>query len=105
MAKKNPNAKNLKIKFEQSRVKLEYSIDEKSILIQFFATFSNKTLLLECFLPICNSFSEQNCLDKSVLINGSRFNHTSLINNIAAKKIRHLPQLFTLGPQIALKRE
>ena len=95
----------MKIKFEQSRVKLEYSIDEKSILLQFFATFSNKTLLLECFLPICNNFSEQNCLDKSVLINGSRFNHTSLMNNIVAKKIRHLPQLFTLGPQITLKRE
>ena len=93
MAKKPRNAKNLKIKFQQRRVKLEYSFDEKSILLQFFATFSNKTLLLECFLPMCNNFSDQNCLDKSVLINGSRFNHTSLMNNIVAKKNQTPPSI------------
>ena len=95
----------MKIKFQQRRVTLKYSIDEKSVLLQFFATFSSKTLLLKCFLTVCNKFSDQNCLDKSVLINVSRFNHTSLMNNVVANKIRHLPQLPTLGPQIAFKRE
>ena len=41
-------AKNLKIKFQQKRVKLKCSIDERTILLQFFATFSSKILLLEC---------------------------------------------------------
>ena len=44
LAKKNRTAKNLKIKLLQ----LECPIDKRTVLMQFFVTFSNKILLLEC---------------------------------------------------------
>ena len=57
-------------------------------------------------LPICNNnVSEQNCLDKSVFSNVSRVNHSSPMNNTVTNKIKHIPQLFALGPQISLKQK
>ena len=44
---KDRNAKNLKIKFQQRGVRLKCSINKRTILLQFFATFSNKILLLD----------------------------------------------------------
>ena len=67
------------------------------MLLQFFATFSNKVLLLlNIFLSICNNFSEQSCLDKPVFNNVSRLNHSSPVNNSVTSKINHFPQLFAL---------
>ena len=43
----------------------EESIDERTIPLKFFTIFSNKILLIECILPICNNLSEQNCFDKT----------------------------------------
>ena len=84
-----PNAKNLKIKFQQRKGKPKYSIDKRTILLQFFVTFSNKNLLLECILPICNNFSEQNYLDKLVFNNVSRLNLPRLMNNTVINKINY----------------
>ena len=38
----------LKIKSKQRKVRLKCSVDKRTILLQFFTTFSNKILLLEC---------------------------------------------------------
>ena len=57
------------------------------------------------FLPICNNFPEQNCLDKSVFNKVCRINHSSLMNNTVTNKVKRFPQLFTRGPKIALKRK
>ena len=57
------------------------------------------------FLPICNNFSELNCLDKPVFDNVRTFDHTSFINNTVTNKIKHFPHLFTSGPPIVLKRK
>ena len=46
-AKCQLNAKNLNI-FLQQGVQLKCSIDKSTILLDFFATFCNKILLLEC---------------------------------------------------------
>ena len=75
------------------------------MLLQFFVTFSNKILLLNVFLPISNSFLGQNYLDKTVFDNVNRVNHSSPMNNTLRNKTKHLPQLFALDPQIAIKRK
>ena len=57
------------------------------------------------FFPICNNFSEQNCLDKPVFNSARRINHSFSMNNTVTNKIRHFLQLFTFGPPILLKRK
>ena len=51
--------KNFKIKLQQRGVKLKSSTDNRTVILQFLATLSNKTLLLEYILDICNNFAEQ----------------------------------------------
>ena len=51
--------KNFKIKLQQRGVKLKSSKDNRTVILQFLATFSNKTLLLEYILNICSNFAEQ----------------------------------------------
>ena len=81
-------------------------MDKRTILLLISATLSNKIFLLKCtFLPICNNFSGQNCLDKPIFNNVSTLNHSSPINNTVTNKIKHFPQLFVLSPQITLKRK
>ena len=62
--------------------------------------FSNKTLLLNVLLTICNNFLEQNYLSKPVFNNVSRLNHYSTMNNAVT-----LTSVIRLGPQITLKRK
>ena len=64
----------------------------------------NKSYYWNVFLPICNNFSLKNCLDRPVFNNVSRLNHSSPINNTEKNKTKHLPELYALGPQIALKQ-
>ena len=72
---------------------------------QFFSTFSNEISFWYIFLPICNNFPEQNCLDKPAFNNVSTINHSSPMNNTITNKIKHFPQSFAVGPQIAVKRK
>ena len=52
-----------------------------------------------------NNISNQNCLDKPGFINVNRLNHSSPMNSAVTKKLKRLPQLLALGPQIPLKLE
>ena len=63
-----------------------------------------KSYYWNVFLRICNNFSEQNCLDKSLFNNVSILNHSSPMNNTVTNNIKHFLELFALGPQIDLKR-
>ena len=84
---KNRNAKNFKIKFQQSGVGLKCSMDKKTVILQFFATFLKKIFFVGMyFLPICNNFWEHNCLNKSVFNNVSRLNHFSSMNSTVPTK-------------------
>ena len=103
MAKKTQNARKFKIKFKQRRVTLKCSIDKRTILLQSLLISPTKSYYWNVFLPICNNVLEQNCLEKPVFNKVSGLNHSSLENNIVTYKIKHFPQLFALGPQIALK--
>ena len=87
------------------RNQLKCSVDERTILIQFFATFSTKCYHWNLSLPICNNFSKEICLEKPVFSNVSRLNHSSSINNTVTNKTKHFPQLFVLGPQVALRQK
>ena len=60
--------KNFKIKLQKRGVKLKSSTDNRTVILQFLATFSNKTLLLEYILNICNNFAEQIALINVFLI-------------------------------------
>ena len=55
------------------------------------------------FSPNFNNISEQDCTDKSVFSWVKRLNYSSPINNTITNKIKHFPQLYSLGPQISLK--
>ena len=93
----------LNIKFQKGWTKLKYSKDKRIILLQFSATFCNKAYFLECILPICNSSSERNCLDKLFLITWVNLIIYLRWAILLQKKIKHYPQSYTLGIQIALK--
>ena len=62
-----------------------------------------KSYYWNVFPPVCNNFPERNCLNKPFFNNISKINHFSPVNNTVTNKITHLPQLFTIGPKIALK--
>ena len=97
---KSRNDKKLKIKFQQRRVKLKCSIDKRTILLQFFAFFSNKIFLLESNLSTYNNFSEENCLDKPVFNNVSRLE----LEQYCYKQNQTLPSIirFRLKMKVAL---
>ena len=48
---------------------------------------------------------EEICLFKPVSNNLNKLNHSSPMNNTVTNKIKHFTQLFTLDPQIPLKRK
>ena len=66
---------------------------------------ATKSYYWNAFLPIRNNFSEQNCIDKPVFNNVSRFNHSSPMISTVTNISKHFSQLLTLGPQTALKRK
>ena len=71
----------------------------KGLYFSNFLIFSStNSYYWDVFLRICNKFSEQNYLDKPVLIN-----HSSVMSNTVTKTIKHFHQLIALGPQIAIK--
>ena len=65
--------------------------------------FLTKSYYWNVFLPTCKNFTEKNCLDKPVFNNVSRINNPSSMNSTFTNKIKHKTQLFTLGPQTALR--
>ena len=71
-------------------------------MLQFFGT---KPYYWNIFLPICNNFSEQNCLDKPFFNSVSIPKHISLMSNTFTSKVKHFPELFPLGLQVTLKRK
>ena len=92
--------------YQKSGVKPKCSIDKKAILykILFFVTLPIKILLLESIFTYFQLHLKWNCLDKPVLNNVSRLNHSSPMNKTGINKIKHFSQLFALGSQIPLKR-
>ena len=95
--------KNFKIKFKKRGVKVKCSLDKRTMILQFLPISPTKFCYLTVFLPICNNFLERNCLDKPAFNNISVINHSASMNNTVTNKTKLFPQLFALGPQIALK--
>ena len=71
----------------------------------FLLLYPTKSYYWKVFSPIFNIIWEQNCLDKPMFINVNKLNHSSPMNNIVTKKIKHFLQLFALGLQITLKQK
>ena len=114
MAKKNlhllamldiGNARYWKIKFQQRGIKPKFSIDIGLYFFNSLPLSPTKSYYSNVFLPLCNNFSEQDCLHKPAADSVSRFNHSFQENNTVGNKIEHFPQLLTLGPQIAFKEK
>ena len=99
------NARYWKIKFQQRGIKPKSSIDKWLYLFNSLPLSPTKSYYSNVFFTLCNNFSEQNCLHKPAADNVSRFNHSFQVNNTVANKTEHFPQLFTLGPQKALKKK
>ena len=95
----------MKIKFQQSWVKPKYSIDEKTKLLPILYQFHHQNLNVGMYFYLSAIISRKKfaLLSKPVFNTISRRNHSFLINTVT-KKIKYLPQLLTLRPQIALKR-
>ena len=93
--KKTRNGNNLKIKFQQRRVKPKCSLDKKTKILQ---------ILYKFFLLICNNFSEEICLSKPVFNNTSRRNHSSLISNTVTKKIKYFSTITRFKTTNSLKK-
>ena len=82
------------LKLNQQRVvKLKCSIDQTKML-NFLPLYPTKCCYWKVFSLIFNNISEQNSLNKFVINNVNRLNHSSLMNNTVTNKIKHFPQLF-----------
>ena len=99
------NARYWKIKFQQRGIKPKFSIDIGLYFFNSLPLSPTKSYYSNVFLPLCNNFSEQDCLHKPAADSVSRFNHSFQVNNTVGNKIEHFPQLLTLGPQIAFKEK
>ena len=99
------NARYWKIKFQQRGIKPKFSIDIGLYFFNSLPLSPTKSYYSNVFLPLCNNFSEQDCLHKPAADSVSRFNHSFQENNTVGNKIEHFPQLLTLGPQIAFKEK
>ena len=95
---KTRNSKKLKIKFQQRRFNLTYSIDKKNYTSPILLPFSNKISLLKLI------FSYLQQLLRTKLLFYTFFNYISRLNHNPVKnKIKHFPKLYALGQQIGLK--
>ena len=88
------------IKYQQTGIKLKFSIDKRAVyLSNFLPQHPTKLYYYKVLLANCNKISEQNWLDKSASGNLNRSCHSSPMNNVT-NKIKQFPQSFILGPKI-----